>query len=230
MIEQELYRNLDLFHGCAPETVHEIVANARIHAYPAYAEIIGEGHASDFLHVVLSGLVQLVARDNGHETTMAVLEPPDTFIMAAVFLGRTHLQTARALEPAKVLLLPGAPIRALARRDIALANNVSAELAAAYRVMVQELKNHKLRPGLQRLANWLVRRDIEAGRTGKLVIPYEKKVLAARLGMAPEILSRSFATLAKYDVVVEGRQVEIRDMKALLRLARPSPLIDDPTA
>ncbi len=41
---------------------------------------------------------------------------------------------------------------------------------------------------------------------------------------------RSFATLAKYDVVVQGRDVEIRDMNALVRLAKPSPLMDDPEA
>ena len=95
-------------------------------------------------------------------------------------------------------------------------------------VAAQELKNQKLRPGLKRLANWLVRRDIETGGGGRFAVPFDKKVLAAKLGMAPEVLSRSFATLAKYDVIVQGRDVEIRDMESLLRLAKPSPLIDDP--
>ena len=174
--------------------------------------------------------MQVVAHDSGHETTIAILEPPQSFVMAAVYLDRPYLQAARTLEPSRILLLAADPIRRLTKTDIAFSNNVARELAMSFRTVAQELKNQKLRPGLQRLANWLVRRDIETGAEGRFVIPFDKKVLAAKLGMAPEVLSRSFATLAKYDVVVQGRDVQINDMKALVRLARPSPLIDDPDA
>lgn len=228
MPDQDAVSNLPLLRGCDPTTIEAVGAAARLHTFPPHAEIVSEGQPADFLHVIVSGLVQLVARDHARETTMAVLEPPSTFIMAAVFLDRTYLQTARALESSRILLLPADPIRSFVARDIALANNVARDLAAAYRTVAQELKNQKLRPGLQRLANWLIRRDAETGGTGRIVLPYEKKVLAARLGMAPEILSRSFVTLAKYDVLVEGREVHIKDAKSLLRLARPSALIDDP--
>lgn len=188
-----------------------------------------EGEPADYLHILLSGLVQVVAHDSGHETTIAILEPGHPFVMAAVYLDRPYLQTARTLECACVLLLSAEPIRRLVKSDIVLSNNVSHELALAFRTVAQELKNQKLRPGLQRLANWLVRRDVETGGAGRFVIPFDKKVLAAKLGMAPEVLSRSFATLAKYDVVVNGYDVEIRNMTALVRLAKPSPLIDDPS-
>ena len=46
----------------------------------------------------------------------------------------------------------------------------------------------------------------------------------------PEALSRSFATLAKYNVVITGADVEIREPEALERLAKLNPLIDDPNA
>ena len=216
--------------GCEKSTIDEILSSARIQNYPVHAEIVREGEPADYLHVLLVGLVQVVAHDSGHETTIAVLEPPNAFVMAAVYLDRPYLQAARTLEPATVLLLAAEPIRRLTKTDIALSNNVAHELAQSYRMVAQELKNQKLRPGLQRLANWLVRRDVETGGAGRFAIPFDKKVLAAKLGMAPEVLSRSFATLAKYDVIVQGRDVEIRDMKALVRLAKPSPLIDDPSA
>ncbi len=228
-IDRETLAQLELLRGCAQATIAEILATARIQQYPAHAEIVREGEAADYLHVMLSGLVQIVAHDGAHETTIAIIEPPGAFIMAAVYLDRAYLQAARTIEPTSVLLLNAEPIRRLTRTDIALSNNVARELAQAYRTVAQELKNQKLRPGLQRLANWLLRRDVEVGGDGRFAIPFDKKVLAAKLGMAPEVLSRSFATLVKYDVVVSGRDVEIRDRTALVRLARPSPLIDDPS-
>lgn len=230
MIDADSMTGLKLLAGAARTTIVELASTARAQDYPPQSEIVREGEQADYLHVLLNGLVQIVARDGDHETTISILEPPNSFIMAAVYLDRPYLQAARALEPTRVLLLSGDVFRRLARTDLALSNNVALELAQDYRRAARELKNHKLRPGLQRLANWLVRRDAEAGADGRFAIPFDKKVLAARLGMAPEVLSRSFATLAKYGVAVSGRDVEIRDKKSLLRLARPSPLIDDPEA
>ncbi len=228
--DRESHARLTLFDGCAQATIEELLAKARVQTYPPHVEIVREGDNADYLHVLLSGLVQVVAHDSGHETTISILQPPNAFIMAAVYLDRPYLQSARTLEASSVLLVNAEPLRRLAASDIALSSNVAHELALAYRMVAQELKNQKLRPGLQRLANWLVRRNVETGGDGRFAIPFDKKVLAAKLGMAPEVLSRSFATLAKYDVVVHGRDVEIRDMNALLRLAKPSPLMDDPEA
>jgi hypothetical protein len=47
--------------------------------------------------------------------------------------------------------------------------------------------------------------------------------------MAPEALSRAFATLAKFDVSVDGARVVVKDWVALEKLANPDPLIDDET-
>ena len=44
--------------------------------------------------------------------------------------------------------------------------------------------------------------------------------------MTPENLSRNFATLTQHGVEVQGRLIRVRDEDALVRLARPDPLID----
>ena len=71
-------------------------------------------------------------------------------------------------------------------------------------------------------------RTVDAEQTVRLVTAFEKKVLASRLGMAPEVLSRSFAALVPYKVRVSGPTVEIGDLEALATLAKPSVTIDDP--
>jgi CRP/FNR family transcriptional activator FtrB len=81
---------------------------------------------------------------------------------------------------------------------------------------------------MERLANWLLAQDQQAGATGRFVLPFEKKVLASRLGMAPEVLSRTFASLVPYAVKVRGADVEIGDVSALRGLAKPAVTIDDP--
>ncbi|MFN3673884.1 MAG: helix-turn-helix domain-containing protein [Bosea sp. (in: a-proteobacteria)] len=90
------------------------------------------------------------------------------------------------------------------------------------------MKNQKLRSNLERLANWLVAHDAQTGSTGRITLPFDKRVLAARLGMAPEVLSRSMAALGPYRVTVSGPQVQIGDRDALTKLAQPSIATDAP--
>ncbi|MFX7853935.1 helix-turn-helix domain-containing protein, partial [Acinetobacter baumannii] len=80
-------------------------------------------------------------------------------------------------------------------------------MALAYRAVVKELKNQKLRSNLERLANWLLAQREDANDRGVIQLPFEKKILAAKLGMAPEVLSRSFAALAPYHVAVDGNRI-----------------------
>jgi CRP/FNR family transcriptional regulator, transcriptional activator FtrB len=95
---------------------------------------------------------------------------------------------------------------------------------------VKELKNQKLRSSLERLANWLLAHHVQAGAPDRFELPFDKKVLASRLGMAPEVLSRSFAALRPYDVDVTGASVQLNDLIALTKLAHPSTTIDDPSS
>jgi CRP/FNR family transcriptional activator FtrB len=222
-------RGLPLFDGVGRSHVDDMLRASFLQRFPAHVELIREGDPADFLHVVVDGQVEVYSAHRDRETTVAVLGPGDSFIVAAVILDRVYLKSARALTPSRLLLVPAEAVRKYFAEDAAFARALAVELAIAYRAVVKELKNQKLRSSLERLANWLLVQDAESGGSGRFDLPFEKKVLASRLGMAQEVLSRSFASLAAYDVSVKGRAVEIRDRAALERLARPSPTIDDAT-
>jgi CRP/FNR family transcriptional activator FtrB len=218
---------LSIFSGCRKETLTLLFQGAFLQKMPARVELAREGEKADFLHVIISGAVELYASYRERETTVAVIGPPHPFIVAAVVLDRFYLKSARVLQPAKILMVPALAVRKAMNEDTAFAVALATELSIAYRDVVQNLKNQKLRSGLERLANWLVMRDKETGETHRFVIPFEKKVLAARLGMTPEALSRGFAALAAYKVAITGSEVEIHDPEGLTLLAKPDPLIDD---
>lgn len=210
-----------------PELRGQLLQGAYLQRFPAHVELVRQGDPADFLHVVVEGQVEEFSSYRDRETAIAVLSPYESFILAAVVLDRVYLKSARTLTPARILLLPADKVREIFTSDANFARSLAQELALAYRGLVKELNNQKLRSGLERLANWLVR-EVSAGpaRT-RFELPFDKKVLAARLGMAPEVLSRAFSSLAAYGVAVDGRLVTINDMDALTNLAKPLPLIDD---
>ena len=103
---------------------------------------------------------------------------------------------------------------------------VARELAGCYRGLVRTVKNQKLRGGAERLANYLFAEQARQGGDSTFILPHEKRVLASLLGMTPENLSRAFANLADYGVIVHGPEVTIARPVVLNRLAKPDPLID----
>lgn len=220
-------RGLRLFEGVEPKHVDAILKVSFLQRFPAHVELVREGDPADFLHVVVEGQVEIFSAYRDRETTVAVIGPGHSFITAAVVLDRIYLKSARSLTSARVLLIPADSVRRCFAEDAAFARSIAVDLALAYRSVVKEVKNQKLRTGLERLANWLLVQHQSAGRAQRFDLPFEKKVLASRLGMAPEVLSRSFGSLAAYHVRVDGPSIEILDPDALRGLAKPTPTIDD---
>jgi CRP/FNR family transcriptional regulator, transcriptional activator FtrB len=226
--EFDIAASLALIGAASPENIEELLRGAFLQRFPAHVELIREGEDPDFLHIVVEGQVELFSRYRDRETTVAVLGPDSSFILAAVVLEKPYLKSARVLSASRVLMVPSQAIRKVFERDAGFARAIAHEQARAYRGVLKELKNQKLRSSLERAAAWIVRYHGEAGAPEVFDLPFDKKVLASRLGMAPEVLSRTFVTLQAYGVEVAGRQIRISDLAGLTKLAAPDSLIDDP--
>ncbi|MDQ0464423.1 CRP/FNR family transcriptional activator FtrB [Caulobacter ginsengisoli] len=226
-VDLERVRALPLFCGCTDETFRTLTTGAFLQRFPAGTTLLLEGDQVDFLYVLLDGMVELEGTWNDRETTLAVLRPVSTFILAAVVLDADGLMSAQTVERSDILMISGAAIRRVMSQDAGFAVAVAQEMAGCYRGLVRTLKNQKLRGGLERLANYLITQRLRQGGGATFELPHEKRVLASLLGMTPENLSRSLASLADYGVEVHGPSVTITRPAVLERLAKPDPLIDN---
>jgi CRP/FNR family transcriptional activator FtrB len=221
-------RQLSLFRSCGEATFESLIRAGFLQRFPRGVILIHENDPADFLYVVVDGLVEMFGTHAGRETTLGFVHPMGTFILAAVLKDQVHLQSARTLEPSRLLMIPAESLRSAMHQDSGFMAAVVAELATCYRNLVKELKNQKLRTGVDRLANWLIRAHRLQGGNGTVEIRVEKKVLASRLGMAPENLSRAFAALGPYGVELNGSTIRLHALEELAAFGQPNPLIDDP--
>lgn len=224
--EINLIRDLPLFHEVSDAHFDELTEAAFLQRFPPRVQIIGEGMLPDFLHIVVAGSVELFAAHDGRETTIDILQPVTTFILAAVIRDEPYLKSARTLTDAQILMLPAEKVRDVFGRDAAFARAIVSELATRYRGVVRALKNEKLRSSAERLANWILDADREQGGSGRVTFQHEKRTLASQLGMTPENLSRNLALLVKHGVRSNNRDIVIADRAALTAFAKPTPLID----
>ncbi len=220
-------RELPLFRAMSDDSFAALMTGSFLQRFPARLHLFAEGDTADFLYVCVEGKVELFARANNRESTMMIVEPVATFILAAAIKDAVYLMSARTLEPSRLLMIPSLNVRQVFGDDPDFSRSMAQEFAARYRDLVKTLKNHKLRTGVERLANYLLMHHRMEGGTAVVNLTIEKNVLASLLGMTAENLSRAFATLRPYGVEVEGPRIRLTKLTDLRTLAKPTPLIDD---
>lgn len=222
-------RDLNLFSEMTDEHFKQLMRGAYVQNFPPQIELITEGDPCDFLHIIVSGSVDLFSTWNGRETSMATARPISTFILAATIKDAPYLMSARTIEKSRIVLVPSQDVRAVFDIDHHFARAIVTELANCYRMTVKAQKDLKLRTSLERLANYILRQQNRSGGLDAFDLTFEKRRLASLLGMTPENLSRAFKGLQAYGVTVNGNQIKITDQDDLEKFAKPNPLIDNYT-
>lgn len=222
-----IVRGISLFSSMSEKHFDEVLQMAYMGRFPPHVQLITEGDPADFLHIVVEGTVELFGSSNDRETTMLVLRPVSTFILAAVLKDAVYLMSARTLDKARILMIPAEHVRKVMDIDPAFAHTMVTELARGYRSVIRAFKEQKLRTGVERLANYLLRANEQMSGGGQVELTENKHTLAALLGMAPESLSRAFSKLKEYGVEVHGNKISLTNLNDLSRLAKPTPLIDN---
>lgn len=217
---------LPLFSSMQDAQRERIFDAAFLQVFPPHLTLFETGQQADFLHVLVDGLVELYTSNGDRDTSMAIMRPVRSFILAAVYTDQRYLMSARTLTASRILLIPAELIREAIGADKALMHAAMAELAIGFRHFVRALTDMKLRQSIERLANFVLMESNYLGKAAQFELPVEKRVLASLLGMTAENLSRAIAALAAQGVAVTGTTVQITDRTKLKNFARPDPFLD----
>ena len=181
------------------------------------------------LHVLVAGAVELYGSHEGQNATIDVKEPVTAINLAGVMRSAVPVEQARTVSPARTLAVPAETVRDIFRHDPNFALAVATELADGNRDVMRLLMNEKLRTSVERLAAWILQTcTVNGGNRANVELKFNKRILASRLGMAPENLSRNLALLERYGVRNAGRDIRVEDLRLLEEFAKPSPKIDGP--
>jgi CRP/FNR family transcriptional activator FtrB len=224
----EKLRHLALFSNLTLETLRAITEAALLQRFPSQTVLFRQGEDPDFLHVLLEGSIQLIGTSlDLRETVVEILKPVDAFMPAAVLTMTPYLVSAKVVHPARILLLPGPALREKIALDATLAVAMVGSLSRQYRGLLRQVKDLKLRTSTQRLGCHLLALAAANGNGGVIELPHDKRLIAARLGMTPESLSRAFSALRKLGVEVHGHRVRLTDIESLREQCVPDQLIDE---
>jgi CRP/FNR family transcriptional regulator, dissimilatory nitrate respiration regulator len=218
--------HLPLLAGVGTGEVEAIAKRAWLLAGRRGGLIAGRQTPLPGMFAVAYGIVRLVlGGPEGERRVLRLVTAGETFGEASALLGRPVDYEALAVRDSKLVVVPVAAISECADRDARFARNLMNLLAKRTVELVAELQAATLQGGRQRLARYLETLAAERGPSGPLRIelPVSKTVIASRLGVKKETLSRLLRQLSAEGVIQVGRRdIGILDRERLAALVAPA--------
>lgn len=194
-----------------------LLSRARVCQFDRGATIFLQGERAANITIVVRGRVKLYrVAASGCEAVVDLCGEGSSFEEVAALRGERYRLSAEAVSDATVVLVD---LRAVGSCPTAREELSSAVLAAAANSLdrlIAHVQDLKVQNGAQRLAEYLA--ELCATQEGfcSVDLPYEKHLIAGRLGMKPESLSRAFRRLGDKGVAIDRNRVTIGDV-AILR-------------
>ncbi len=215
-----LLRQTALFGDLNAATLRMFLDNSAVRDVSHGEVIFVQDDAADAFYLVIDGWIKLYRlTPAGDEAIVAVFTRGQTFAEAAVFAGKAFPVSAEAVSNSRLLKIPADALLHQIRQDAEVALSMLASTSMHLHNLVQQIEQLKVHTGAQRVAEFLASLcecDHGACTVG---LPYDKALIAGRLGMKPESLSRAFVRLRDLGVMVTQNSVEIPDINVLRQYA-----------
>lgn len=217
---RDLLARLPLFAGLHAEELAPLTAGAELLRLAKGEFLFRRGDPCHGFYVVRSGKIKLSLPSRlGPAKVVDIVHAGHSFGEAVMFLDKQFLVDAEALMDTSLIHVPKDPVMARVAAHPLLVRKMLAYLAARVHRLLLDVESLALQSSRQRVATYLLQALDEqqvAASPGQILLEAAKGVLASRLGMTQERLSRVFRELSDEGVIaVRGRRIVIFDALAL---------------
>lgn len=218
-LDLEIAAQVPVFSGLKPEALAVLLEQASVfNLRPGHA-LFRQGETAHAFFIIVDGWIKLYrVTPAGDEAVLNVLTKGESFAEAVTFTSGRYPATACAVTAARVMVIPADHVMGCIREmpDIAIA--MIASTSQHLHRMVQQIEQLMAQSATQRVAEFLASLAPCSRGPCTITLPYDKSLIAGRLGLKPESLSRVFAKLRAIGVDVRASTVVVRDMAQLCKL------------
>lgn len=216
--------NTEVFRGISPQQAAGVAAQCWSIEVKRSQPIVVKGARLPGLFAIAFGTVKLALRngDSG-QRVVRLVQAGQTFGEATALLGRAANFEATAVTPCRLVVVPAVALFDLVDRDPRGARQVIFALAKRNLELLEEIEASSMRRSAQRLAAYLATLEGNGNGNGgarTVRLPATKTLIASRLDMKKETLSRLLRRLATQGLIeVEGSSITLLDPRRLGELA-----------
>lgn len=206
-----------LFLSSLPEdSVKKILKRTTEMEFAQGETIFLQGDPATTIYIVIKGWVKLYRMaPNGAEAIVGVFTGGHSFGEALALRKQVYPVAAEAVTNSRILCLPTSVLTNMIHGRPEVAISILAATFHHLHSMVFQLEQLKAFSGAQRVAEFLVELCPVSKGACTITLPYDKTLIAGRLGMKPESLSRAFVKLREYGVTIRQNSAAISDVGQL---------------
>lgn len=217
----QILSRLPLFQELAPEQIAALETACRERRLAKGEMLFQKGDLAKGFFVVVFGQIKLAfPSSQGNEKVVQILGPRQSFGEAVMFMDRPYPVFAEGLADSLLLHIGSTTVFELLERDPLFARRMLAGLSLRLHSLVHDVETYSLRSSAQRVVGYLLQhcpqQDGPCEGSFEISLPTSKQVIASRLNLTPETLSRIFHDLSADGLIsVSGKQITINDVRRL---------------
>jgi CRP/FNR family transcriptional regulator, dissimilatory nitrate respiration regulator len=209
-------RATPIFSGLPPAALDALLREAVTKPVTRGETLFVQGDPVTSFFVVLEGWVKVYRLTrSGSEAVVAVFTRGQSFAEAAAFTGGKFPASGEAVTEGRILKLASGNLLRLIRESPDIGLSMLASTSMHLHMLVQQIEQLKAHTGAQRVAEFLLSLTDAASGDCRISLPYDKVLIAGRLGMQPESLSRAFGKLKPFGVRIDQNVATIEDILSL---------------
>lgn len=205
-----------LFAALPAEAFAAIAGRCRRIELPAHGILFHQGDEAHCFYLVTEGLIKLTRTSaGGQEKVVHFAGPASTFAEAVMFMeGTRYPVTAQALEPTVLISIPGHTYISVLRANPDACLSLLGQLSMRLQERLRDIDRLTFQQAQPRIVRYLLEQMPASGSAVHL--PAARNVVASRLSVTPETLSRVLHGLEEQGLVrLYGRCIEVVDRARL---------------
>jgi len=203
-----------MFESIDAAELEDILAHARTTFHEKGKLLFLQGDRADYCYMVLSGWVKVFRETlDGDEAVIDVINQGNLLGENAIFDADRYNFSAEIVSSTTMLAFPMKLLKDKVENNSKIALAMLNWMGNQRRRQAREIEGLTLQTASQRLGCFLLRLCRADSDSVTLHLPYDKSLIAARLGMKSETFSRALGKLKKdTGIVVKGPSIEIPDV------------------
>ncbi len=214
----EALRRVFLFSGMEDDEFLDVVRHASAVQLAPGQLLFSQGDSAQAFFWVAEGVIRLFrASPQGDEKVIELVGANRVFAEAVLFMGGRYPVNAAAQTPARLVAIQGPAFKDWLAKDANRCFRLMAGMSARLHKLVNEIDRLTLMKGADRLLQYLLDHS-DPDETGRERVEWEapKQVIASRIGVKPETLSRLLHKLTDQGCIeVVGQTLYISDAERL---------------
>ena len=214
----ELLARAPLFASLNRNWYEILASSAQIHRLLKNQYLYRRGDAATGVYLVAVGQIKAsipVARSR-HGKVIEMFGPGDSFGETLMLLNHPHIVDAQALEDSVVIWLDKRDIEQILSLEAEFALKMLKNVSLRFETLLHDIETVSTHSASERVAEYLLKQPRQGTQTQ---LKFSKCLIASRLGLQAESLSRALQRLTKDHLIsVQGSHVEILNEQGLLQL------------